>query len=156
MSSMRSSFRPWRVAAVAAVLIVAAGAIAWRQGIFQPFGLYRPANSLMVLVPYRYGGTWVFDDPATGLKREPFVAGVPEMINHLVRDIPAATNGFRMLFSAQPFPGYQKKLTWLRPQGGGNFYRMDDPPLEGWLCPALFRYYREAPKELYVKAEPKS
>ena len=27
---------------------------------------------------------------ATGLKREPFVAGVPEMIDHLVRDIPGA------------------------------------------------------------------
>jgi hypothetical protein len=78
------------------------------------------------------------------------------MINLLVRDIPAATNGFRLLFSTQEFPGYQKRLTWLRPGASGNYYRMDDPPMEGWLCPALFRYYREAPKELYVKAEPKS
>jgi hypothetical protein len=27
------------------------------------------------------------------------------------------------------------------------------PPMEGWLCPALFRYFDEAPAELYVKAE---
>ena len=153
---MKQSFRIWRVLLIAAALVAVAGIVAWRQGIFQPFGLHRPANSLMVIVPYQYGGTWVFDDQATGLKREPFVAGVPEMINHLVRDIPAATNGFRMLFSTQPFPGYQKRLTWVRPEGGGNYYRMDDPPMEGWLCPALFRYYREAPKDLYVKAEPKS
>jgi hypothetical protein len=152
---MKKSFRVWRVVVVAAVLIVAAGVVAWRQGVLQPFGLYRPTNSLMVIVPYRYGGTWVFDDPATGLKREPFVAGVPEMIDYLVRDIPGATNGFRMVFSTQEFPGYQRRLTWLRPEGGGNYYRMDDPPMEGWLCPALFRYYREAPRELYVKAESK-
>jgi hypothetical protein len=76
------------------------------------------------------------------------VAGVPEMIDHLVRDIPGATNGFRMLFSIQAFPGYQQKLTWVRPEGAGNIYRSEDPPMDGWLCPALFRYYREAPKEL--------
>jgi hypothetical protein len=152
---MRHSFRFWRVVAIAAVLVAAAGMIAWWQGVLQPFGVYRPANSLIVIVPYQYGGTWVFDDPSTGLKREPFVAGVPEMISHLVRDIPGATNGFRMLFSTQAFPGYQKRLTWVRPEGGGNYYRTDDTPMEGWLCPALFRYYRKAPKELYVKAEPK-
>ena len=153
---MSRSFRVWRILVIVAVLIGIAAAVAWRSGILQPFGVYRPANSLIVIVPYQYGGTWVFDDPSTGLKREPFVAGVPEMIDHLVADIPAATNGFRMLFSSQPFPGFQKRLTWIRPEGGGNYYRMEDPPMEGWLCPALFRYYREAPKELYVKAEPKS
>jgi len=36
----------------------------------------------------------------------------------------------------------------------GNWYRADEPPMEGWLCPALFRYFDEAPPELYVKAEP--
>ncbi len=152
---MKRSFRMWRVALITIILVAAAGIFIWRQGILQPLGLYRPSNSLMVIAPYEYGGTWVFDDPASGLVREPFVAGVPEMINVLVQDIPGATNGFRMLFSTQAFPGYQKRLTWLRPHGGGNYYRMEDPPMEGWLCPALFRYYREAPKELYVKAEPK-
>jgi hypothetical protein len=152
---MKRSSRVLRVAMMVIVLVAIAGIVAWRQGILQPLGLYRPPNALMVIAPYEYAGTWVFDDPATGLVREPFVAGVPEMINVLVKDIPGATNGFRMLFSTQAFPGYQKRLTWLRPEGGGNFYRMEDPPMEGWLCPALFRYYREAPKELYVKAEPK-
>lgn len=153
---MKHSFRIGRVVAIALLLIGVAAVVAWRQGLFQPLGLYRPANSLMVIVPYQYGGTWVFDDPKTGLQREPFVAGVPEMIDQLVREIPGATNGFRMLFSSQAFPGYQQKLVWIRPEGGGNYYRMENPPMEGWLCPALFRYYREAPKELYVKAEPKN
>jgi hypothetical protein len=26
--------------------------------------------------------------------------------------------------------------------------------MEGWLCPALFKYFPEAPKKLYAKAEP--
>ncbi len=110
---------------------------------------------MMVVAPYRHAGTWVFDDPGTGLVREPFVSGVPEMIDVLVRDIPGATNGFRLLFSAQPFPGFQKKLSWLRGDMGGNYYRMDDPVMEGWICPALFRYYQTAPKKIYVKAEAK-
>ena len=36
---------------------------------------------------------------------------------------------------------------------GGNDYRQEDPPMEGWHCPVLFKYYREAPPEIYVKAE---
>ena len=79
----------------------------------------------------------------------------PSKIDVLVRDIPGATNGFRLLFSAQPFPGHQKKLTWLRGDMGGNYYKMEVPPMEGWICPAMFRYYKTAPQELYVKAEPK-
>jgi hypothetical protein len=39
---------------------------------------------------------------------------------------------------------------------GGNFYKMEDPPMEGWICPAMFRYYKSAPRNLYVKAEPKA
>ena len=113
-----------------------------------------PANSIVVIAPYRYEGTWVFDDPNVGLVREPFVAGVPEMIDHLVQDIPEAEKGFRLLFSAGPFPGYQKKLTWSHGDSGGNYYALDDPPMEGWLCPALFKYYRDPPQFLFVKAEP--
>ena len=31
---------------------------------------------------------------------------------------------------------------------------MKDFPVEGWLCPALFRYFDDAPESLYIKAEP--
>jgi hypothetical protein len=89
------------------------------------------------------------------LEQEPFVNGIPEMIDSLVRDIPDARGGFRMLFSASPFPGYQRKLAWQREEMGGNWYASGDPPLEGWLCPALFRYFDRAPSELYVKVEAK-
>jgi hypothetical protein len=136
--------------AIAALGCVAAWQIAsWAMNRSGP-----PSNAIMVIAPYRYNGTWVFDDPSAGLKREPFVAGVPEMIDVLVKDVPTSQDGFRLLFSANPFPGYQKKLTWLRGDQGGNFYKLDDPPMEGWICPAMFRYYKDAPPNLYVKAEP--
>ena len=152
---MNRAFNIWRVLGVTAAVIVIAGGIAWLEGVFQPFGLYRPSNSLMVLMPYRHAGTWVFDDPTVGLKREPFVAGIPEMIDGMVKDIPDSDNGFRLLFSTKPFPGYTHKLVWRRGDKTGNWYYSEQYGKEGWLCPGLFKYYSEAPKELYVKAEKK-
>ena len=76
------------------------------------------------------------------------------MIDALVAGIPNADKGFRLTFSSKPFPDFQKKLTWVRGDMDGNFYKIDDPPMEGWICPAMFRYYDKAPPELYVKADP--
>ncbi len=114
-------------------------------------------NQILVIAPYWLDsvGTWVFDDEAVDLVQEPFVSGIPEMIDELVADIPNAKNGFRLLFSVDPFPGYQRKLTRLREELGGWWYKSDEPTGEGWLCPALFRYFDEAPAEIYVKAEAK-
>ena len=112
------------------------------------------ANQILVISPYWSSETWVFDDPDVGLVREPFVSGVPEMIDELVKEIPDARKGFRLLFSAAPFPGYQKRFDRLREEMGGTWYQSEDATREGWLCPALFRYFDRAPQALYVKAEP--
>ncbi|HZR16250.1 MAG TPA: hypothetical protein VFE51_02895 [Verrucomicrobiae bacterium] len=60
-------------------------------------------------VGFRYEGMWVFDDARVGLDKEPFVSGADTMIDVLVSDIPNAEKGFRLLFSATPFPGYKVK-----------------------------------------------
>ena len=112
-----------------------------------------PDNAMLTIRPYWHSGTWVFDDARVNLIQEPFVAGVPEMIDHITKDIPDARSGFRLLFSANPFPGYQIKLKWVRRESGGGWYYSEDLDREGWLCPALFKYYRKTPKEIYVKAE---
>jgi hypothetical protein len=52
-----------------------------------------------------------------------------DWIDFLVRDIPNARSGFRLLFSAAPFPGYRKRLVWQREEFGGNWYACDDPPM---------------------------
>jgi hypothetical protein len=112
-------------------------------------------NAIYVIAPYRHHGTWVFDDPDRGLTREPFVSGVPAMIDRLVRDIRNAEKGFRLLFSPDPFPGYQQVYHRTRGDMGGTWYRSGDtPPAEGWLCPALFKYLDPAPERLYARAEP--
>ncbi len=150
---MSRSFSLQRIGVLLAmVLVVAAGAF-WYVDLL-PARSGVPQNSIQVIAPYMHNGTWVFDDVRVGLVREPFVGGVPEMIDVVVADIPDAADGFRLTFSAEPFPEYEKKLTWSRGDRGGNYYTMDDPSMEGWLCPALFKYYNEAPAELYVKADP--
>ena len=111
-------------------------------------------NSLFVIVPYKYEGIWV-DDPRTGLVREPFVAGIDTMLDRLTAEIPAAEKGFRLIFSEKPFPGCQVKLEWRRTEYEGNWYYSPDYQMEGWLCPALFKYFPHAPRELYGRAEPK-
>jgi hypothetical protein len=111
-------------------------------------------NALMVIFPYYYEGTWVFDDPDVDLVKEPFVFGIPEMIDDLVKEIPNANQGFKLIFSKKPFPGYQRKLTWIRKEFEGNWYTINGEN-EGWLCPALFKYFEKAPKEIYAKAEQK-
>jgi hypothetical protein len=35
----------------------------------------------------------------------------------------------------------------------GNVYRWVGSGMEGWLCPALFKYFAEAPQEIYLKVE---
>jgi hypothetical protein len=112
-----------------------------------------PANAILIIKPYRHAGSWVFDDARYGLVKEPFIAGIPEMIDKMVEDIPNAETGFRLLFSAMPFPDYEVKLVWRRTDGTGNWYYCEKYDMEGWLCPALDKYYDEAPKELYAKAE---
>ena len=112
-------------------------------------------NALLVIAPYKYQGTWVFDDPAVGLSREPFIAGIDTMIDKAVADIPNAEKGFRAIFSASPFPGADLKLEWRREESGGNWYYSDRFKMEGWLCPALLKYFPNAPREIYVKVEPR-
>ena len=114
-------------------------------------------NSIHIINPYWQAGTWVFDDPARDLMAEPFVNGAPEILSALVEQAgiaPAtARAGFRLLFSPDPFPGHQQVARRGASQDGGTWYTVEPLGISGWLCPALFAYFAEAPRELYVKAE---
>ena len=110
-------------------------------------------NAINVIAPYKHHGMWVFDDPRVGLVQEPFVAGADTMIDRVVADIPDAEHGFTLIFSTTPFPGHQHRLDWRREESGGNVYYAEHLGLEGWLCPALLRYYPEAPKQLFVQTK---
>jgi hypothetical protein len=113
-------------------------------------------NVMNAIHPYKADGLWVFDDPAVGLRQEPFVAGADTIIDRLVQTIPDAASGFTLLFSAQPFPGFQVEFQWRRAELGGNWYYCPALDLEGWLCPALFQYFAAAPPTIYAQFRPRA
>jgi len=128
-------------------------------------------NQINVIAPYRHLGGWAFDDDATGLLREPFVAGADVAIDKIVNQLGIKGDKIKMIFSAGEFPEYQLKLEHLTMDvlNDGDFYSIDetnkftkeDVGLEHWegdafilwLCPALLKYFDEPPEEIYVKVE---
>ena len=81
------------------------------------------------------------------------MAGADTMIDRVVADLPDAAGGFVLLFSSSSFPDYQIRLEWRREEHGGNWYYAPQLDMEGWLCPALFNYFPEAPRELFVQTK---
>jgi hypothetical protein len=129
-------------------------------------------QKMLTLYPYLLHSTWVFDDERTGLKEEAFVLGMTEMISRLVetKGIPNAAKGFSLSFSDQPFDDYDADLKWLKSddsqivtdQDGtasplaGNWYQgiVAGEQMTGWLCPALGLYFKTAPQNVFVRADP--
>src|SRR3954463_3748969 len=113
-------------------------------------------NAINVIAPYKHHGMWVFDDARVGLHQEPFVAGADTLIDKAVAGIPDAAQGFVLVFAAMPFPGHQVSLQWRRNDGAGDWYYSPELGSEGWLCPALLKYFERAPKTIYVQVKPKA
>lgn len=117
-------------------------------------------NKTLELLPYALRGCWVFDDSRTGLKEEAFVLGMSEILTAVValQQIPNAAKGFLMRFSDQPFEGAIASVSKI-PGGGlemGNWYRgqIGFQEMTGWLCPALYLYFAQAPEQIFMRAEP--
>ena len=96
---------------------------------------------------------WVFDDPNVGLVKEPFVGGADTMIDVATAQLPNANQGFIAVFSAGYFPDAKIVLKWVREEGGGNVYNWSEKDMEGWLCPALFKYFDRTPEKLYIEVK---
>ena len=117
---------------------------------------HKNSDSVLIIEPYKINDRWYFDDPKTKLYREPFAGNIGLMFEDVASGIPDATNGFRLYFSSKEFPDYTMKLKWTRSKNKGNFYYSKKLNIEGWLCPALLKYYKTPPAYLYGKAEPKN
>lgn len=119
-------------------------------------------NSIRVIAPYKFDGQWVFDDTSVGLVKEAFVAGADLLMEALTaaKGIENPGQGFILLFSDQPFPGYDVELKWTQqefnPTYGGNWYYCEQFKQEAWLCPALYLYFKDAPKSIFVQAKAKT
>ena len=112
-------------------------------------------NSIIAIHPYKHEGVWVFDDPKVGLIQEAFVAGADNIIERMVAGLNRPEAGFTLIFSASPFPGHQAIFEWRRSEMGGNWYYNAQLDAEGWLCPALFKYFAEAPQRIYAQFKSK-
>jgi hypothetical protein len=111
-------------------------------------------NAIFQLEPTRNKyGVWSFDDPNTGLVGEPFVGETNTLIDNMVREagykLESAANGIALLFSPNPFPGYQSEIVLTETSPFGSTYRNDKWDIMPWLCPALFKYFPTAPARLY-------
>jgi hypothetical protein len=109
-------------------------------------------TAIMTIYPYKYEDLWVFDDPSVGLEKEPFVSGADKIIDLMVLPLKDADSGFKLLFSETAFDGFQHTLTCLFYEDDGWWYLHEESGMQGWLCPALFKYFNDAPEILYVAA----
>lgn len=121
------------------------------------------SNAIQVLEVYRHAGCWVFDDDNFGLKAEPFVLGMSEIIDEVAfHNCKLNQGSYRVVFAADEFPGHQGFLEKYDFQNGGGWYRLQNDPertkaeaecLKGWLCPATLHYFPQHPEKIYVKVE---
>ena len=115
--------------------------------------LNKNRNVLYTIQPYYKGGQWQFDDPTRNLYGEALVAGIPEIIQKICAEkgIRNPENGFSVVFSCNSFPGADCVLQYVRPESGGNWYKLAGTNMEGWLCPAMYLYLDPTPQKIYLQ-----
>jgi len=102
--------------------------------------------------PYKFFNTWVFDDARVNLDKEAFVSGADDIIDYITVPIQDPHKGVTIDFDAFPFDGYTHVLIWSHQNAGGNVYNLEGTPIMGWLCPALFKFFKSPPARIYLKA----
>ena len=107
-------------------------------------------NSIFTIIPHKLDGQWVFDDESTELYKEAFVAGADDLLE-ILSD---GKDSVVMLFSEEPFPEYTVRIEYIGPELGGSNYFCEEYNHKLWLCSALFKYFEEAPKAIYIKIKP--
>jgi hypothetical protein len=110
-------------------------------------------NQINVIHPYKHEGQWVFTDSFRGLIQEPFVSGMDNIIDEMVKGMENPEDGFNLLFSANMFPDFTVTLSRLHEDHGGYWYECPELNMIGWLCPAMFKYFDQAPVNIYAKVK---
>ncbi len=103
---------------------------------------------------------WVFDIPFAGIIDEPFVDGMPELIEHHLKRVKgklehAKKYGVCVLFTeaklkpAEFADGIYAKLARREEDNGGCWYWDAQAKKHGWLCPNLYQYFTSPPKQIH-------
>lgn len=110
-------------------------------------------NSIYIIEPYRKYGTWIFDDSVRNLVEEPFVFGMPQIIDRIVND--DRCQRCRFTFSETELPEYDLVLNKMKgkPDIIGAWYESAQLKMSGWLCPVLGLYFKTPPDNIYIKLE---
>ena len=131
-------------------------------------------NEVSIVTLYRAGQVWVYDAPEHGRIAEVLVPDISNMIDYIFHsngiDPVDHYKGFDMMFG--PFlPKHSAKLERVsgdvnNETGHGNVFKLqeiinpegylnvEEKDITGWLCPALFDYFKIAPNNLYVSLGP--
>lgn len=113
-------------------------------------------NTINIITCYWSDGTWCFDDPARGLLKEPFILGIDAILTRAcflaMPLVDVKKDGFRLTFSHQGFPGAAMTAERQEEDSGGYWYTVGG--MRGWLCPALFKFYPEAPERIFFSVAP--
>lgn len=120
------------------------------------------SNALFAIEIYRHAGTWCFTDEKRGLLHEPFVSGIPELIDDCItRLIPHEGKSYRITFSEKQFPDSKEYLYFHSEEHGGAWYLKQNTgetinlnSKKGWLCPATLKFFSYFPKEIYFSILP--
>lgn len=108
-------------------------------------------NSIQVLEIRKTGCTWVFDDASKGVVNEPFVSGVPTIINHILDNKKIVESTVQAFFSQSKFPGADACLTFVKREKKGAWYKFQS--MKGWFCPCFWKYFDvgSPPQHLYIQ-----
>jgi hypothetical protein len=82
-------------------------------------------NAVYSIRPYRWQNMWVFDDERVGLVKEPFVMGIPEIINKAVAHLPSPQQGFTVLFNNTGLPSADVVLKKVETESNGTWYEQE-------------------------------
>ena len=117
----------------------------------------KTGNQINTIYPYRTKTGWAFDDKDVDLHEEPFIAGIPEIIDSIVGD----RDEFTAHISHSIIPKYTGHLIKLTeeemeaeecmPKTG--WYKLEGTEQIGWLCPATLKYFKDYPDSIYFKIE---
>jgi hypothetical protein len=113
----------------------------------------RTMNSIFILYPKRSSfGVWSFDDDTRGLVNEPFVGETNKLLDMMAKESGYSLEDnpqVALLFSDDNFPESQCSLVLRETSNSGSTYIDLKRKLTPWLCPAMFKYFKNAPSNLF-------
>lgn len=104
-------------------------------------------NTIFTIYPYKDRGQWVFDDEATGLNKEAFVAGADTLLDKVCQGKEKCI----AIFSPNPFPDHDFVLNKIEEDEFGTSFYCEKYKQELWLCPAMWLYMSPSPSQIFVK-----